>query len=161
MTTLRPTFTVRSAVEACQISEKTLRRRLPALQQHGATVDARGRWRIPYEALVAVELKPGRPTRPDAGHDQVVSDQVTTAIDQAKDQADQGSDQAEIARLRAENELLRALVEAKDQALALALRQLPPGSPTSTPTSLVEPDRPPAAEETAPVARTRWWRRAR
>src|SRR5664279_1980564 len=93
VTTLRPTFTVRSAVEACQISEKTLRRRLPALQQHGATVDARGRWRIPYEALIAVELKPGRPARPDAGHDQVVSDQVTTAIDQAKDQAKDQADQ--------------------------------------------------------------------
>lgn len=125
-------FSVRSAVAACQVSEKTIRRHLPKLQEHGATVDSRGRWSIPYEALLAVDLRPGKPAGPDKpGHPDQDSDQVTSMFDQAENVADQlrdQADQAEISRLRGENELLRQLLAAKDLALTLALRQLPAGA---------------------------------
>lgn len=65
ITTTRPMLTVKAAVESCQVSEKTIRRHLPALAEHGAVRDDDGAWRIPVEALQAVGLRPGKPKGPD------------------------------------------------------------------------------------------------
>ena len=111
MTTTRPMFTVKAAVESCQVSEKTIRRHLPALAEHGAVRDDDGAWRIPVEALEAVGLRPGKPKGPDRrDHDQddhLVDDQVTSIRDQLKVQADQ----AELATLMAERDRYRDLYE--------------------------------------------------
>lgn len=118
------TFTVRRAVEACQVSEKTIRRHLPALAEHGASVDDRGRWTIPWSALMAVGLTPGKPAGPDAGHRDLASDDVTTDIDRDN----YSRLLVENARLTSEVELLRDLAATQKQVIALALRQLPPGA---------------------------------
>lgn len=62
MTMTRPTFTVSQAADLCQVSRKTITRRLPALQEHGAVKDSMGQWAVPVEALEAVGLRPGRPS---------------------------------------------------------------------------------------------------
>ena len=62
----RPMFTIREACDVCQVSRRTITRRLDELADHGATKDAGGHWLVPVEALEAVGLRRGRPTGPDA-----------------------------------------------------------------------------------------------
>lgn len=62
----RPMFTIREACDVCQVSRRTITRRLDELADHGATKDADGHWLIPVEALEAVGLRPGRPTGPES-----------------------------------------------------------------------------------------------
>lgn len=58
----RPLLTVTEAAQACQVGRKTIVRRMDRLAEHGATKDTQGVWHIPIEALLAVGLKPGRPS---------------------------------------------------------------------------------------------------
>jgi len=62
------TFTVSHAAEVCQVSVKTVGRRLDQLKQGGAYKDKTGQWVIPLGALLAAGFTPGRPAGPDTGH---------------------------------------------------------------------------------------------
>lgn len=59
------TFSVTQAAEACLVSRKTIVRRLPQLEEFGAWKDSQGQWVIPLSALLAADLRPGRPSRPE------------------------------------------------------------------------------------------------
>lgn len=138
----RPVLSVSEAAKACQVAAKTITRRLPALQEHGASKDSDGHWRIPIEALLAVGLRPGKPTSPDTVQEQRDMSQATV--------------QAELTALRHRAELAEALLAAErrtSEALSLALRALTAGAPAATPTPAPTPD---IAPETPP-RRRRWW----
>lgn len=59
------TFTVSGAASACDVSTKTILRKVTALTEHGAMKDMSGQWQIPLAALYAVGLHPGKPKGPD------------------------------------------------------------------------------------------------
>jgi hypothetical protein len=62
------TFTVSRAAEVCQVSVKTVGRRLDQLEQGGAYKDKTGQWVIPLGALLVAGFTPGRPAGPDTVH---------------------------------------------------------------------------------------------
>ncbi len=57
-------FTVREAAVACQVSRRTIQRRMDDFGAQGAHMTGAGAWRIPVEALIAVGLTPGKPAAP-------------------------------------------------------------------------------------------------
>lgn len=59
------TFTVATAARECGVVEKTIRRKLEQLEQHGAERSDDGQWVIPWAALHAIGLHPGKPSGPD------------------------------------------------------------------------------------------------
>ena len=63
--TSEATFSVTQAAEACLVSRKTIVRRIPQLEEFGAWKDTQGQWVIPLSALLAADLKPGRPSKPE------------------------------------------------------------------------------------------------
>lgn len=65
MTNPGQTFSVTTAAEACQVSRKTITRRIDQLRDGGAYKDAAGAWVIPLGALLHAGLSPGRPASPD------------------------------------------------------------------------------------------------
>lgn len=58
------TFTVATAARECGVVEKTIRRKLNQLEQHGAERSDDGQWVIPWAALHAIGLHPGKPSGP-------------------------------------------------------------------------------------------------
>jgi len=58
------TFTVSRAAEVCQVSVKTVGRRLDQLKQGGAYKNKTGQWVIPLGALLAAGFTPGQAGRP-------------------------------------------------------------------------------------------------
>jgi len=132
VTSTRFTFSVKDAAESCDVNPRTITRKLPALQEHGAVKGDDGSWQIPPEALEAVGLKPGRSRVPadvnDMSHDTepVSQGAVTPDI------------RIELATVTTERDMLRDLLAAErghrravEQTLALALRQLEPGKPAT------------------------------
>lgn len=119
-TVTRPSFSVSQAADLCQVSRKTITRRLSALQDHGAIKDALGQWSIPVVALQAVGLRPGRPT--DVG--QQDSDLGTADLSPTVVPAEV---LAELADYRRRAEVAEAVLIERErlvEALQLALRQL-------------------------------------
>lgn len=145
MTLTRPTFTVSQAADLCQVSRKSVTRRMSALQAHGAAKDSLGQWVIPVEALLAVGLRPGRPSGPtqgepgpppDVGHVSHLVEPVTpTAV--VAEMAEYRR-RAEVAE--AERDGLRALVDAersRADALDFVLRHQLTAAVTPVTTSAV------------------------
>lgn len=163
MTSNGISFTVASAAAACLIDQKTIRRRLDQLEQHGAMKSDDGQWAIPLSALLAVGLRPGKPAGPDMSMD---NENVSNGHVQGNVQAMSTPVQAELEGLRhrlavieTERDGLRDLVAAErrnNEVLALALRALAAAPahvvPTTT-TSASEPPAPPnwVAEEQWPA----------
>ena len=126
------TFTVTTAAEACQVSRKTITRRLDQLRDGGAYKDAAGAWVIPLGSLLHAGLSPGRPASPDAVH---------MSQEDTQGQEDRGwytpeqvaelrkrADEAESLRRRAEvAEALAAERERVIEVQARALRMLESG----------------------------------
>lgn len=137
--TLRPALTISEAVQACEVSRATLKRRLGAGELPGAYKDEEGSWRIPVDVLLAAGFRLHRPgpvhePAQTQGHEPSI-------VDELRDR---------VARLTAELAEARARAEERDRALAtleLALRTLGP-APTS-----------PNVEPT-PGPRRRRWRRS-
>lgn len=73
-------FTLAEAAAACQVAERTVRRRLPLLADHGATRNPDGSWSIPLGALLAVGFTPGRPTPPDEPDESPASAATAAAL---------------------------------------------------------------------------------
>lgn len=141
----RPVFGLAEAAKACQVSTKTVQRRLPQLVEHGAVRNSDGGWSIPVEALLAVGLHPGRTAGPDP--------QVPAPAAFAPDTVT--ISRAEYDRLRADS--VRA--EERERTIdlmTLALRQLEAATPPTVPTveQLVEQTTP------TPAAKKRWWGRS-
>ncbi len=167
MTLTRPTFTVSQAADLCQVSRKSVTRRMSALQDHGAVKDSLGQWVIPVEALLAVGLRPGRPSGPtqgepvpppDVGHVSHPEPVTPTAI--VAEMAEYRR-RAEVAE--AERDGLRALVDAersRADALDFVLRHqltaaVTPAAavPVQSPTT-IEPEQ----ERTSSTTPSRWRR---
>ena len=140
MTSSSISFTVASAATACLVDQKTIRRRLDQLEQHGAAKSDDGQWAIPLAALLAVGLQPGRPAGPDVSMD---STEMSNGHVQDNVQGVSTPTQAELEGLRhrlavveTERDGLRDLVAAErrnSEVLALALRALTAAAPTTTP----------------------------
>ncbi|MCH9733497.1 MAG: hypothetical protein K0U78_02925 [Actinomycetia bacterium] len=58
-------YTAAQAANVCQVSLRTVQRRIPQLEAAGAWKDTEGKWRIPVEAMSAAGLCPGRPAAPE------------------------------------------------------------------------------------------------
>ncbi len=155
MTLTRPTFTVSQAADLCQVSRKSVTRRMSALQAHGAAKDSLGQWVIPVEALLAVGLRPGRPSGPtqgepgpppDVGHVSHLEPVTPTAV--VAEMAEYRR-RAEVAE--AERDGLRALVDAersRADALDFVLRHqlTAAGTPVTTSAAAVPVQSPPTIE---------------
>ncbi|MBV6763060.1 hypothetical protein [Rhodococcus opacus] len=142
MTNPGQTFSVTTAAEACQVSRKTITRRIDQLRDGGAYKDSAGAWVIPLGALLHAGLSPGRPASPDT---------VTRPQEDTQGQGDRWYTPEEVAELReraAEAETLRRRAEVAEalaaererviEVQARALRMLeagqrPPDAVESTP----------------------------
>ncbi len=136
-------FTVREAAEACQVSRRTIQRRIIDLGAHGAHMTDAGAWRIPVEALIAVGLTPGKPAAPDGapGGPRMVVELVTI-------------ERAEYDRLRHDLAVARTQATERERtidALSMAMRQIE--AATTAPG-------PPAATEAPEKPRRRWFGRS-
>ncbi len=133
-------FTVREAAEACQVSRRTIQRRVIDLGAHGAHMTDAGAWRIPVEALIAVGLTPGKPTPPDTtpSGPKTIVELVTIE----RTEYDQLRQDLAVARTQATER------ERTIDALRMAMRQIEAAAP------------PPAATEAPEKPRHRWFGRA-
>ena len=59
-------YSVTQTANLCQVSSRTVQRRIPQLEAAGAWKDPEGKWSIPVEAMAAAGLTPGRPAPPDS-----------------------------------------------------------------------------------------------
>jgi hypothetical protein len=66
------TYSATEAAELCQVSVRTVQRKLPLLEQAGAYRDSAGQWHITVAALRQAGLTPGRPAAPDKAADNPV-----------------------------------------------------------------------------------------
>lgn len=147
MTSSAISFTVASAAVACLVDQKTIRRRLDQLEQHGATKSDDGQWAIPLSALLAVGLTPGKPAGPDMsmdnedmsnGHVQAMSTPVQAELENLRHR---------LAVIETERDGLRDLVAAErrhNEVLALALRALAAAPAHVVPTTTTSTSEPPA-----------------
>ncbi len=136
------TFSVTQAAEACLVSRKTIVRRLPQLEEFGAWKDSQGQWVIPLSALLAADLRPGRPSRPEAEPPKAAAAESKT-VSQGQSAPEAPVDNSAVALLRNELEnWQRRATDAEKRAavaeaiateragrvddLRLALRQLEP-----------------------------------
>jgi hypothetical protein len=134
------TFTVTTAAEACQVSRKTITRRIDQLKDGGAYKDATGAWVIPLGALLHAGLSPGRPAAPDPV-------QLTQGGDVGRQ--DTGPDretQAQLADLQRRAEVAEALAAERAEqisdlrrtlAMLTAGQSAPPPASTPVPESSV------------------------
>jgi hypothetical protein len=145
------TFTVAAAAEACQVSHRTVRRKLDAGSFPEASRDQAGRWLIPLADLLAAGLKPYAPSPPDAIADPEAIDKLAaletevTRLTAALSEERRARDVAQTeARLQAEMiDLLKTNV----------LPQLQAGMEQVQKRAM-------AAEERATAAEARrWWKR--
>lgn len=146
----RATFTVASAARECHVHEKTIRRKLSELAEHGAVLKPDG-WVIPYEALRAIGLHPGQPTPPDApvqdAHpgQQVTSRAVAQGVvsDDVQAELDTLRLRLELVEARAAQRLAEELLDAErrltgeviaalKQSVSVLQRQLESGINTTT-----------------------------
>lgn len=89
-------YSLGQAATVCQVSARTIQRKLGGLEQAGAWKDAAGHWHIPVVAMAAVGLSPGRPAAPDTTGD-MTPDMSLRQRDSVYD-----SDDDTVAQLRAE-----------------------------------------------------------
>jgi hypothetical protein len=126
------TFTVTTAAEACQVSRKTIMRRIDQLREGGAYKDAAGAWVIPLGSLLHAGLSPGRPASPDSVHVSQADAQGQEArgwyTPEQVAELRKRADEAESLRRRAEvAEALAAERERVIEVQARALRMLEAG----------------------------------
>lgn len=140
-------YSIDQVAAVCQVSTRTVQRRLPQLEAAGAWKGADGKWRVPIEAMAAAGLKPGQPARPDAvvgqplrhhdmSHDKSYDSEVEVL--RVKAEAEQ-----QIAEWRRRAEVAEALAAERERIIntqAMALRMLE-----------AAPAQPPAAEPTEPA----------
>jgi hypothetical protein len=126
------TWTLTQAAEICQVSRRTIVRRLPQLKEHGAHQDDQRQWHVTANALRAVGLEPGIPAAPDrviprgtatsttthATPDDTEATGLPLEVVEKLAKADEYRRRAEVAEARLEE---RGQVVA---ALQMALRQL-------------------------------------
>lgn len=152
----RPLLTITDAALACQVSRKTITRKLGDLAEHGAAKDDDGVWRIPVEALLAAGLHPGRSLPSGGSYAPARPAAAAAAAPSAPAPAVAAPEMVTIPRDRWDDlriRLARAEAEASERALALAdarlaLRALTAGP--SHPQSDPDEGRSPGAEH--PVA---------
>jgi hypothetical protein len=166
-------MTVYSATQAanvCQVSLRTVQRRIPQLEAAGAWKDADGKWCIPVEAMATAGLSPGRPTPPDKPLRQQLR-QPNLSQDMSHDTKSEAETaewrlraDLEVAQWRRRAEVAEALAAERERVIAaqaLALKMLeaaPPTAPHSPPPT------PPAAPEPSPdpaISRRPFWFRRR
>ena len=139
-------FTVSRAAEVCQVSVKTVGRRLDQLKQGGAYKDKLGQWVIPLGALLAAGFTPGRPAGPDTGHGH--RDGHGHAVDNRGQRIAELEAELSAATQRAVMaEAIAAERERTIEAQAHALRMITAGPPTPVPGATSAPD----AAAAAPV----------
>ncbi|MCH9729982.1 MAG: hypothetical protein K0U84_09975 [Actinomycetia bacterium] len=168
-------MTVYSATQAanvCQVSLRTVQRRIPQLEAAGAWKDVDGKWCIPVEAMTAAGLAPGRPAPPDKPLRQQLR-QPNLSQDMSHDTTAEAETaewrlraDLEVAQWRRRAEVAEALAVERERiiaAQALALKMLEaapptaPHSPPPTPPAVPEPSPDPAAAGRRPF----WFRRRR
>lgn len=146
MTNPGQTFTVTTAAKACQVSRKTITRRLDQLRDGGAYKDAAGAWVIPLGALLHAGLSPGRPAAPDPVHVAQVSDVGP------RDTRPTAALQAQLADLQRRAEVAEALAAERAEQitdLRRTLAMLTAGQPTADTT------RPVPTQSSTPAPRQR------
>lgn len=154
---MEATFSVSEAARVCQVSRKTVVRRLPELAEHGATKTAQG-WVLPLSALMAVGLNPGKPSDPPASDTPRAEAGALVTIPRDEYEALRAK-QAQADRLVAELDAVSRLAKEREshiEDLRLALRVLEPGPSAAEPVVL-----PTAVGEAVPMLaeapRRRWW----
>ncbi len=128
----RTMFSPRQAAELCRVSEKTIKRKLASLAEHGATKDALGHWQIPYVALLAVDgLSPGRPTPPEGASRDSDPPEMGSLVPASETVSlNEIGLQERLARAEAERDSARREIETQTRAidgLMLALRAIESG----------------------------------
>lgn len=139
------TYTAVEAATVCQVSTRTIQRKIDQLAQAGAWKDAAGNWHIPIAALASVGLSPGRPAAPDTTLDMSLRQRDSDAdiLSQLRAEAAEWRRRAEVAETQA-TERERVIAT---QAQALKMLDAPPSPPPSA-----APARP-AASPPAPGSR--------
>ena len=127
-------YTVTQTANLCQVSLRTVQRRMPQLQAAGAWKNTEGKWSIPVEAMTAAGLTPGRPVRQQRrqqrGHRAM--SQLESEVTRLKAEAVESQLQA--AEWRRRVEVAEAIATERERIIktqALALKMLePPPPPT-------------------------------
>lgn len=150
------TFSIQSAADACGVSIRTIHRRMPVLREHGAAKDAEGQWSIPWAALAAAELHPGKPR----GADPVASHTMTgmPSDDMATLVAELAAERTARAEERAARNLAEQLLAAEQRVNAalqvtvdVLRHQLERGSSTTDTDVDPEQDQQPAPATAGPA----------
>lgn len=110
--TERPEFTIKEAAEACQVSVKTIRRRLDGDKfpnAHRLDDGPGSPWLIPLDDLIAAGLTPGKPTAPAPAEDeQDAAANADDMIELGELRAHRDSANEQAARLTAERDRARS-----------------------------------------------------
>jgi hypothetical protein len=106
----RPEFTIKQAAEACQVSPKTIRRRLDSDKfpnAHRLDDSTGSPWLIPVTDLIASGLTPGKPAAP-ANADQDEAANADDMIELGELRAHRDAAQEQAARITAERDRARS-----------------------------------------------------
>lgn len=115
-------MSVYSAVQTatvCQVSLRTVQRKMPQLEAAGAWKDAAGQWHIPLVAMRSAGLSPGRPSPPDSDYDMSLRQRDTDSdtVSQLRAELAEWRRRAEVAEAQAAER--ERIIKAQQMALQM------------------------------------------